>query len=158
MFYRNYTKPFEPHYIDLLADDMCQADINEVFASNGVDPKTAVTQSILNSDSLVCYFDKDYLLGIGGVGLNSNGSGSPWLLSNNYLRDWKRRNLRTFLKCSRSWIKEMNETYPHLENYVDQRNTESQTWLKHLGFHFPNTVRYYGYLKIPFIKFIKYND
>ena len=158
MFYKNYTKPFEAHYIDLLADDMCQADIDEVFASNGVSPKDAVTHSVLNSDRLVCYFDGEQLLAIGGIGINPNGSGSPWLLSTTYLSTWKRKNLRTFLKCSRSWIEHMNEEYLHLENYVDKRNKESQTWLKHLGFYFPKTIPDYGYLKIPFIKFVKYKD
>ena len=38
MFYKNYTKPFEASYIDLLADDMCQADKDEVFASTGDSP------------------------------------------------------------------------------------------------------------------------
>jgi len=158
MFYKDYTKPFETSYIDLLADNMCQADINEVFASNGVSPKTAVLSSVSCSNRLVCYFDGDQLLALGGVGINENGSGSPWLLSTNYLNDWKRNNLRTFLKCSRSWIEHINDEYPHLENYVDERNTESITWLKHLGFYFPKTIPEYGYLKIPFIKFVKYSE
>ena len=158
MFYKNYTKPFETHYVDLLADNMCQADIDEVFASNGLSPKTGVLSSVSCSDRIVCYFDGDQLLSIGGVGVSQDGSGSPWMLSTNYLNHWKRENLRAFMRCSTSWIAEMNDIYHCLENYVDARNTESINWLEHLGFHFPETIPDYGYSKIPFIKFIKYND
>jgi len=158
MLYKKYTKPFETHFVDLLADDMRTADKNEVFASHGLSPKTAVLSSVSTSDRIVCYFANDRLLAIGGVAVTQDGSGSPWLLSTNYLNDWKHKNLRTFLKCSKSWITEMNDIYPLLENYVDARNTDSITWLKHLGFSFPETIPDYGYSKIPFIKFIKYNN
>ena len=58
---------------------------------------------------------------------------------------------------SRSWIEHMGEMYPAMYNYVDKRNKESITWLKHLGFQFTQTVQHYGFLRIPFIKFEKYN-
>ena len=121
MYYKDHVKPFEPSYIDLLAENMCKGDRDEVFAT-------------------------------------SNGNGIPWLLSTEYLYSWKRKNLRSFLKSTKSWIEHMGEMYPFLHNYVDTRNTESINWLKHLGFKFTKTIEDYGYLKIPFIKFEKYKE
>ena len=68
MYYKDHIKPFEPSFIDLLADNMCQVDIDEVYATSGQSPKTALLSSISCTDRLFCYFATDELLGIGGVG------------------------------------------------------------------------------------------
>ena len=157
MYYEDNVKSFEPYFIDLLADDMCQVDKDEVFATSGQSPKTALLSSVMCSDQLVCYFATDELLGIGGVGLEPNGEGIPWFLRTNYFNSWKKKNLRSFIKSTRSWIEHMGESYPAMYNYVDARNKESINWLQHLGFRLTNTVDNYGFLQIPFIKFEKYN-
>ena len=157
MYYKNHVKPFEVEFIDLLADNMCQVDKDEVFATSGQSPKTALLSSVSCTDQLICYFDGEELLGIGGIGLEPNGDGVPWFLRTNHFDSWKKKNKRSFLKSSRSWIEHMGEIYPAMYNYIDARNKESMTWLKHLGFRLTNTVDNYGFLRIPFIKFEKYN-
>jgi hypothetical protein len=157
MYYKDHVKPFETSFIDLLATDMCQEDEDEVFATSGYSPKTALLSSVMKSDQLICYFDQDTLLGIGGIGLETNGNGIPWFLRTNYFHSWKQKNLLSFLKSTKSWIKQMGDTYPAMHNYVDVRNKESITWLQHLGFRFTKTIDKYGFLQIPFIKFEKYN-
>lgn len=157
MYYKDHTKPFEPSFIDLLADNMCQVDIDEVYATSGQSPKTALLSSVMHSDQLVCYFATEELLGIGGVGLEPNGNGVPWFLRTNYFHSWKQKNLRSFLKSTKSWIEHMGEMYPAMHNYVDTRNKESINWLQHLGFSLTKTIDKYGFLKVPFIKFEKYN-
>lgn len=157
MYYKDHTKPFEPSFIDLLADNMCQVDIDEVYATSGQSPKTALLSSVMHSDQLVCYFATEELLGIGGVGLEPNGNGIPWFLRTNYFHSWKQKNLRSFLRSTKSWIEHMGEMYPAMHNYVDTRNKESINWLQHLGFSLTKTVDKYGFLKVPFIKFEKYN-
>ena len=157
MYYKDHTKPFEPSFIDLLADNMCQVDIDEVYATSGQSPKTALLSSVMHSDQLVCYFATEELLGIGGVGLEPNGDGIPWFLRSNYFHSWKQKNLRSFLRSTKSWIEHMGEMYPAMHNYVDTRNKESINWLQHLGFSLTKTIDKYGFLKVPFIKFEKYN-
>ena len=157
MYYKNHVKPFEVEFIDLLADNMCPVDKEEVYATSGCSPKTALLSSVMRSDQLVCYFAQEELLGIGGVGLEANGDGVPWFLRTNHFDSWKQKNLRSFLRSTKSWIEHMGEIYPAMYNYVDVRNKESINWLKHLGFSLTNTVHKYGFLKVPFIKFEKYN-
>ena len=157
MYYKDHTKPFEPSFIDLLADNMCSVDKEEVYATSGQSPKTALLSSVMHSDQLVCYFATEELLGIGGVGLEPNGNGVPWFLRTNYFHSWKQKNLRSFLRSTKSWIEHMGEMYPAMHNYVDTRNKESINWLQHLGFSLTKTVDKYGFLKVPFIKFEKYN-
>ena len=156
MYYKDHVKPFEPYYVDILARNICQVDKDEVYACSGYSPKSAILHSILTSNELVCYFSKDNLLGIGGIAPEPNGNGIPWFLRTEYFHFWKKRNRRNFLKSSKSWIEHMGEMYPSMHNYVDQRNKESILWLKHLGFTFTKKIKY-GFLKIPFIKFEKYN-
>ena len=54
MYYKNHVKPFEVEFIDLLADNMCQVDIDEVFATSGQNPKTALLSSVSCTDQLIC--------------------------------------------------------------------------------------------------------
>jgi hypothetical protein len=157
MYYKNHIKSFETDFIDLLSDNMCQVDKDEVFATSGQSPKTALLSSVMCSDQLICYFDQEELLGIGGVGLEPNGEGIPWFLRTNHFDFWKKKNKRSFLKSSRSWIEHMGEIYPSMYNYIDSRNKESINWIQHLGFDLTETVDNYGFLRIPFIKFEKYN-
>jgi hypothetical protein len=157
MYYKDHVKSFETSFIDLLADNMCPVDKEEVYATSGYSPKTALLSSVMRSDQLVCYFAQEELLGIGGVGLEPNGDGVPWFLRTNHFDSWKQKNLRSFLRSTKSWIEHMGETYPSMHNYVDVRNKESINWLKHLGFSLTNTIDKYGFLKVPFIKFEKYN-
>jgi hypothetical protein len=157
MYYKNHIKSFETDFIDLLSDNMCQMDKDEVFATSGQSPKTALLSSVMCSDQLICYFDQEELLGIGGVGLEPNGEGIPWFLRTNHFDFWKKKNKRSFLKSSRSWIEHMGEIYPSMYNYIDSRNKESINWIQHLGFDLTETVDNYGFLRIPFIKFEKYN-
>ena len=157
MYYKDHIKPFEPSFVDILADNMCQVDIDEVYATSGQSPKTALLSSVMCTDQLVCYFATEELLGIGGVGLEPDGNGIPWFLRTNYFHSWKQKNLRSFLRSTKSWIEHMGEIYPAMYNYVDARNKESINWLKHLGFSLTNTVDNYGFLSVPFIKFEKYN-
>jgi hypothetical protein len=157
MYYKAHIKPFEPYYVDILARNICEVDKDEIYACSGFNPREAILKSILGSQELICYFSKDNLLGIGGVGVEENGNGIPWFLRTQYFHSWKKKNKRSFLKSSKSWIEHMGELYPAMSNYVDKRNKESITWLKHLGFRFTNTIDKYGFLRIPFIKFEKYN-
>jgi hypothetical protein len=157
MYYKDHVKSFETSFIDLLADNMCPVDKEEVYATSGYSPKTALLSSVMRSDQLVCYFAQEELLGIGGVGLEPNGDGVPWFLRTNHFDSWKQKNLRSFLRSTKSWIEHMGEIYPAMYNYVDVRNKESINWLKHLGFSLTNTIDKYGFLKVPFIKFEKYN-
>ena len=124
MYYKDHVKPFEPFFIDLLADNMCQVDIDEVYATSGQSPKTALLSSVSCTDRLFCYFATDELLGIGGVGLEPNGDGVPWFLRTNYFHSWKHKNLRSFLKATKSWVEHMGEIYPSMYNYVDVRNKD----------------------------------
>ena len=157
MYYKDHVKSFETSFIDLLADNMCPVDKEEVYATSGYSPKTALLSSVMRSDQLVCYFAQEELLGIGGVGLEPNGDGVPWFLRTNYFDSWKQKNLRNFLRSTKSWIEHMGEMYPSMHNYVDTRNKESINWLQHLGFSLTKTIDNYGFLSIPFIKFEKYN-
>ena len=157
MYYKDHVKPFEPSFIDLLGDNMNSVDKDEVFATSGQSPKRALFSSVMGSDQLVCYFASEELLGIGGVGLEPNGNGIPWFLRTTYFDLWKQKNLRSFLKSTKSWIEHMGEIYPAMSNYVDIRNKESINWLQHLGFRLTDLELNYGFLKVPFIKFEKYN-
>ena len=78
-----------------------------------------------------------------------SGKGSPWLLGTNEIG----RYALTFLRANKKYVRRMLEFYPHLENYVDARNTTSIQWLKWLGFEFDLLPVPYGVWKMPFFRF-----
>ena len=41
MYYKEHVKSFEPFYVDLLGDNMCEVDKDEVYATSGQTPKEA---------------------------------------------------------------------------------------------------------------------
>lgn len=72
--------------------------------------------------------------GVFGAGsANGVGNGVPWMLGNDRLLLIRRE----LVVESRAWIDYLNRIYPHLENWVDARNTTSIRWLGAMGFIFP---------------------
>ena len=63
----------------------------------------------------------------------AEGFGIPWMLGNDQLVTIPRE----LVTEGREWIDYLNRLYPHLENYVDERNRTSVRWLRAMGFEFP---------------------
>ena len=77
------------------------------------------------------------------------------MLCSNAIEDFKKDYKKTFYKCTRQWVDDMNERYQMLFNYVDARNEVTIRWLKHLKFEFPKLIEDYGFEKIPFYLFMR---
>lgn len=56
--------------------------------------------------------------------------GSIWLLASDDIYNWRKE----FMRASRHYVEIMHRFYPHLGNFVDNRNRTSQAWLRRLGF------------------------
>ena len=76
------------------------------------------------------------------------GSGMIWALGT----DGVTRHAKQFLKDSPNCLRECFDTYNHLYNWVDERNTASKRWLKWLGFELQE-AKPFGPLGMPFHRF-----
>jgi len=151
MIYGHPTTPDRAHEI---ADDLRQSDKDEVWASGGYDPLTALKRSMEASETPMGIFNDHGLVGAFGV----VHSGAPlvgivWLLATPAIE--RGSDALCFLRESRKHIDRMNHEFPVLTNFVDERNTSSLRWLTWLGARFPARHERHGYEQRPFWKFVR---
>jgi hypothetical protein len=127
------------------------ADREEVDALTGRDPRAVLVESVERSVSawagvvdgeLVCLF------GVAPLSL-AGVTGVPWLLGS----DAVARFGGPFLRCNRTYLREMLREFPVLRNVVDARNAVSIRWLGWLGFTL-GTPQPMGVRGLPFIPFV----
>jgi hypothetical protein len=124
--------PVMPQHVDYVAAFMRPRDVAEVWASHHAAPAEALQRGVssaivawtgLVNGEPVCIF---------GASPNSllTGDGSPWMLATPTLQVVE----RPFLRVSRAAVEAMQDIFPRLVNYVDNRNVCAQRWLAWLGF------------------------
>lgn len=133
-----------------LAPRMRKADQREVWASGKLTPHQALTQSLEASrDALTASVDgvPVIMFGVAVPHLLSERA-VPWMLASDEVKN----HAMHFLPASRRFIDEMMQRYDLLVNFVDERNTLSQKWLKWLGFTLEEPEPF-GPFQVPFRKF-----
>lgn len=154
------TKPYYRPSIEgdvyALAPKLRDQDKDEVMASSGFSPEEALLWSFRAGGELNTIIAPDEeVIGMFGVSPTPDPLiGIPWLLASPRLPEIS----RDFLPQSLEWVKRMNQLYPVLTNFVDERNTVSKRWLKFLGFHFIALHEEFGVGKKPFIEFVRINN
>lgn len=116
-----------------LAPRLREADKKEVYASSGMNPEDALTESLLISDINMCWCAMldgvpEIMWGVSHV---TDEIGGVWLLGSDRISEIPRR----FIREARHYIEVMHEKYPVLTNYVHTDNIKSLMWLSLLGFH-----------------------
>jgi len=136
--------------IQVIADDMRQADIDEIWASNHQTPADALLEGFEISDySVVITVDDEPCVMLGLVIHDIlAGTGVVWLLGTNAALKHKRH----FITQVPNIIDEMLDICPKLFNYVHIDNEVSIRWLKRIRFTFDKPAPY-GYDRELFHKF-----
>ena len=118
--------------IQFIADNMRQADVDEVTAASNSTPLQAITGGVeISAFSSVAVINGD-IVAIMGVVKNSalSDNGVPWLLGTEDIV----KHYREFLGASPSVLNAMTNVCPNLMNHVHAKNKISVRWLKWLGF------------------------
>lgn len=126
-----FVKPTR-ELIEVIAADMRQADIDEIWASNHHTPIESLTQGLEVSDhSVIVMVDGVPCVMLGLVIRDIlSGTGVPWLLGTCNALKYKKH----FIKQVPAVIDEMLNICPSLFNYVHVENKVSIKWLKRIGF------------------------
>jgi hypothetical protein len=142
--------------VEYLALRLRVSDIQEVKASHGVGPHTALRESFLHSDqSYVFLNDRGRPCAIYGTApVPSHPKvASAWLLGSDEIAG--AANYRTFLRQTRGVLNRLHAgRYLVLFNYVDERNAASIEWLYWAGCQFIQRHEAYGVERRPFLEFI----
>jgi len=122
--------PADQQSLEHIAQNMRQADIEEILASSYMDPLTSLMWSKAISD--YCSIMKINGTPIAVFGLVRDnalcGDGSPWLLGTNEID----RHPKSYLKASKQIVAEMLKVCPKLSNYVHAKNEASVRYLRKL--------------------------
>lgn len=151
------ARSYEPGDEEILAPRMREADKAEVFAASGVTPLEALQRGIDNATILCTLInEKKEVVGIFGAepdDRNDPHSAWIWMLGSDGVA--KKPFSTQFLRQSRTYINALNNTYPVLHNFIDERNTVHMKWLEWCGFTFIRTIPHHGYAGLPFREFAR---
>jgi hypothetical protein len=116
----------------VIADNMREADRNEIWASHRSLPLAAITRGSKNSE--LCAVARIEGVPCAIVGMVSSdiltGAGVPWMLGTDHLM----KHQSALLRESPAIINDMLSVCERLYNYVHIGNKASIRWLKWLGF------------------------
>lgn len=142
--------PTTSDHIEELADNMRQADIDEVWAYGHMKPLEALWSSVKHSPNPRTAIGDGAVFGIFGVAERSwvDNVGFPWLLTAPEIET----HFRVFLRGSLRVVSRWKEDYTYLTNFVDVRNTYAINWLKWLKFELGDPQPF-GPDRMPFQQF-----
>ena len=125
-------KEVTPAMIQFIADNMRQADVDEVWAASNVTPLQAITGGVdISCSTSVAVINGDIVAIMGVVKKTAlSNTGIPWLLGTDSIV----KHYREFLGASPSVLNAMIDVCPNLINHVYVENKVSIRWLKWLGF------------------------
>jgi hypothetical protein len=126
--------------IEVIAADMRQADVDEVWASHHHTPIQALSDGWKVSDFSVIVTVNDDPCVMFGLVIRDilSGTGVPWLLGTDNALKYKRQ----FLIQTQPVINEMLTICTRLVNYVHIDNKVSIRWLKWIGFTIDEPLPY----------------
>lgn len=137
----------------VLAPNLRQADKDEVWASHGLGPLEALQFSfLLSEEANTIISDNEDIIGMFGVTKHGD-IGIPWLLMSDDI--YQPSHVRQFVPTSKKWVKEVQERYKILVNYVAKDNDKAIKWLRLLGFTFISLEPNYGVNPKPFYEFVR---
>jgi len=152
---QGYVRESLPEDCQIIADNMRQADVEEIRASHNWSPIEAMQAGFIYSEPpFTVIQNPDIPVAMWGVvpefdeGLNR---GRIWLLGTPGIKDVRVQFLR---ECSH-WIRTATRGYDVVYNTIDKRNKLHIRWLKWLGFSFVREIPDHGYEQRPFLEFVR---
>lgn len=115
-----------------VANNMREADIAELSASQRIDPEEGLRNSIKISDYASVLVIKNEIAGIFGLVRTQSlvADGVPWFLGTDVVDKYP----LAFVKKTKKIVALMNDWCPELMNYVHEDNEKSIRYLKMMGF------------------------
>lgn len=139
--------------IDVVAQDMREADRKEVEASGGFSPREALLASYRASQPCYAATLDDRATALFGVSPVDDDIGVIWMLGTNDITDHP----VTFMRWSRTVVPMLIRPYRMVCNLVDKRNTVHVKWILKMGFSLIREVDH-GPFNLPFYEFARLNN
>ena len=137
-----------------LSEELRQSDLDEIKASTGEDPATAVVASVMVSDHAWMVLDDEDPIAVFGCAPTDDPSAAlVWMVGSDRMDEPE--NALGILRLSRRYKDAMHRTYPVLYNWIDARNEKSLKWLDWCGYEILDADHEYGVERRLFYLFAK---
>lgn len=138
------VRPAEAGDVEWIAQNVRQADVAELWASNRTTATDCMAFGMRHSDqALTGTFDGEPVCMFGAVPASLLGRvGVPWMVGTTALDSLAVQ--KALLRESRIAVSDMLTRYDVLKNVVDDRNASAKRWLRWLGFTLDSTASPYG--------------
>ncbi len=155
-YHIDFLRPLKEGDTRYVADNLRQADIDEVVAAYGpiATPRGVIEASVVATPdpctiTSPCGSGEPVaIIGTTPGTLLGGEPASPWMLGTEKIMNFP----RPFVVGGRGYVRAMLERYDILANYVDVRNIVSVRWLKAIGFKLDDP-KPYGPAGLPFHRF-----
>lgn len=145
-YHIKYSRPVQESDISYIANNLREADLEELKASHGakVSPRALLMISVgITPDPVTLLSGSGSgepiaLLGTVPPSLLGSNTAKPWMLGTEAVFRYPKK----IVMGGRSYVREMLERYGALENYVDVRNVVSVRWLQSIGFSLDEPAPY----------------
>lgn len=141
--------------IQYVANNLRVADVEEVRAATGMDPRLALPLSAAGREILaagLCHNDRAEILFGVDPWPDTEDVGIIWMLSTPEIYDYPVE----FVVRTKELLDKFHERYELLTNFIDARNEKHIKWLSWMGFKKLRRVESFGAQSLPFIEFARY--
>jgi hypothetical protein len=130
-------------WIETIASNLRQGDLDEIAAMSQLAPHDALRTSVdISTHGYVVISQECGPIAIFGAAPHPlPGVGIVWMLGT----DGIRKEAFSIAKATRRYFTELNEAYPILWNYIDDRNDVSLRWLRWGGFKLLGATEFQGH-------------
>ena len=151
-----YSRPAELSDIPHLAENLREADLQEIEASFGGSPALSLEIGIKGGEARVACLPSGLPAAIYGVTpLHTDDTiGVIWMVAT---KDFHLLH-RQFLRESRKEIADLCKGYRLVFNYTDARNSVHHRWIKWAGFTIIKRHEEWGAGKLPFYEFVRITE
>jgi hypothetical protein len=133
-----------------VAENLQEADKQELDGLGHFDHEQAVVMSVLTSDNPITFWNPDGMIcGVAGVSRTDAHSGAIWMLTTDHVRHYP----KLFFKEAKKWVNAQTD-YDLLYNIADPRNLLHMKLLHMLGFKRLSYVSV-GPKNLTFVEFAK---
>jgi hypothetical protein len=148
---KGYVRTARLEDVPSLAADLREADIAEIKASSGSDPRGALIRGITLGVTKVACLPDDTPVAIFGIVPIDQHTGAIWMVATTQFKSLHRQ----FLRECRGELEAISADYRLLFNFTDARNSVHHRWIKWLGFTIIKRHETFGHEGRAFLEFCK---
>lgn len=151
---KGYVREATMADIEILAVNLREADVAEIKASSGSDPRGALMRGITTGVTRVACLPNGIPAAIFGVVPMGQDTGAIWMVATKQFKKLHRQ----FLRECREELEDISAPYRLIFNYTDARNTVHHRWIKWMGFTIIKKHEQFGHEGRAFLEFVKITE